>query len=103
LVRTGTGEHPVEPFFGLAEAAEGPIATGGENEFTDPRHVVKNCPGERRKWNDVSAVPLWPSRSGPPLAESNKLVDASIKLTEQTLAPLTARVTGAVETFGKAA
>jgi phasin family protein len=37
------------------------------------------------------------------LAESKKLIDASIKLTEQTLAPITARVTGAVETFGKTA
>ena len=37
------------------------------------------------------------------LAESNKLIDASIKLTEQTLAPISARVTGAVETFSKAA
>jgi phasin family protein len=35
------------------------------------------------------------------MAESNKLTDASIKLTEQTLAPITARVTVAVETFGK--
>jgi phasin family protein len=37
------------------------------------------------------------------LAESNKLVDASIKLAEQTLAPITARVTSAAEIFGKAA
>ena len=37
------------------------------------------------------------------MAESNKLTDASIKLTEQTLAPITARLTTAVETFGKAA
>jgi phasin family protein len=37
------------------------------------------------------------------MAESNKLTDASIKLTEQTLAPITARVTSAVETFGKTA
>jgi len=37
------------------------------------------------------------------MAESNKLTDASLKLTEQTLAPITARVTVAVETFGKAA
>jgi phasin family protein len=37
------------------------------------------------------------------LAESNKLVDASIKLAEQTLAPITARVTSAAETFVKAA
>ena len=35
------------------------------------------------------------------VAESNKLSDATVKLTEQTLAPLTARVTLAVETFGK--
>jgi phasin family protein len=35
--------------------------------------------------------------------ESNKLTDASIKLTEQTLAPITARVTVAVESFGKTA
>ena len=35
------------------------------------------------------------------LAESGKLTDASIKLTEQTLAPLTARVTLAVEKFAK--
>ena len=37
------------------------------------------------------------------MAESNKLTDASIKLTEQTLAPITARVTVAVESFGKQA
>lgn len=37
------------------------------------------------------------------LAESNKLIDTSIKLTEQTLAPISTRVTGAVETLGKAA
>lgn len=37
------------------------------------------------------------------MAESNKLTDASIKLTEQTLAPITARVTVAVESFGKPA
>ena len=37
------------------------------------------------------------------MAESGKLTDASFKLTEQTLAPLTARVTAAVEKFGKAA
>jgi len=33
------------------------------------------------------------------MAESNKLTDASIKLTEETLAPITARVGVAVETF----
>jgi len=43
------------------------------------------------------------SVAGKALADSNKLVDASIKLTEHTLAPITARVTSAVETFGKAA
>jgi phasin family protein len=37
------------------------------------------------------------------LAESGKLTDASLKLTEQTLAPITARVTLAVEKFAKAA
>jgi phasin family protein len=37
------------------------------------------------------------------MAESGKLTDASMKLTEQALAPITARVTMAVETFGKAA
>ena len=37
------------------------------------------------------------------LAESNKLVDASIKLAEQTLAPITAHMTSAAETFFKAA
>ncbi|MDR3504677.1 MAG: phasin family protein [Acidocella sp.] len=35
------------------------------------------------------------------VAESNKLADAAVKLTEQAVAPLTARVTLAVETFGK--
>jgi phasin family protein len=35
------------------------------------------------------------------LAESGKLTDASLKLTEQALAPITARVTLAVEKFGK--
>jgi len=37
------------------------------------------------------------------LAESGKLTDASMKLTEQALAPITARVTLAVEKFAKAA
>ncbi len=37
------------------------------------------------------------------VAESNKLTDASMKLTERALAPITARVTVAVETFGKTA
>ena len=37
------------------------------------------------------------------LAESGKLTDASMKLTEQTLAPLTARVSLAVEKFTKVA
>jgi phasin family protein len=37
------------------------------------------------------------------LAESGKLSDASLKLTEQTLAPITARVTLAVEKFAKTA
>jgi phasin family protein len=36
-------------------------------------------------------------------AESKKLIDASIKLTEQALAPLRTRVTVAVEGFAKAA
>jgi phasin family protein len=37
------------------------------------------------------------------LAESGKLTDASFKLTEQALAPITARVNVAVEKFAKAA
>jgi len=37
------------------------------------------------------------------VAESGKLTDASMKLTEQALAPLTARVTVAVEAFSKKA
>ena len=37
------------------------------------------------------------------LAESGKLTDASVKLTEQTLAPLTARFGVAMEKFAKAA
>jgi phasin family protein len=37
------------------------------------------------------------------LVESGKITNASMKLTEQTLAPITARVTAAVQTFGKAA
>jgi len=37
------------------------------------------------------------------LAQSGKLTDASFKLTEQALAPITARVTVAVEKFAKAA
>jgi len=35
------------------------------------------------------------------VAETGKLTDASLKLAEQTLAPLTARVTLAVEKFGR--
>ena len=37
------------------------------------------------------------------MAESGKLTDASLKLTEQAFAPITARVNLAVEKFGKAA
>ena len=37
------------------------------------------------------------------LAQSGKLTDASIKLAEQAIAPITARVTLAVEKFGRAA
>jgi phasin family protein len=37
------------------------------------------------------------------MAESSRIADASAKLTEQTLAPITSRLTAAVETFGKAA
>ncbi len=35
------------------------------------------------------------------VAESNKLTDAAVKLAEQAVAPLTARLSQAVETFGK--
>jgi phasin family protein len=35
------------------------------------------------------------------VSETNKLTDASVKLAEQVVAPITARVTLAVETFGK--
>jgi phasin family protein len=37
------------------------------------------------------------------MAEANKMTDASIRLTEQAFAPLTARVTVAVDTIGKQA
>lgn len=37
------------------------------------------------------------------VTETTKLTEATVKLTEQTLAPLTARVTLAVEKFGRAA
>ena len=37
------------------------------------------------------------------MSETGKLTDASMKLAEQTVAPITARVTLAVETFGRAA
>jgi hypothetical protein len=37
------------------------------------------------------------------MTESGKLTDASMKLTEQAMAPITARVTVAVEKFAKAA
>jgi phasin family protein len=35
------------------------------------------------------------------MTESNKLTDATVKLAEQAIAPLTARMTLAAETFGK--
>jgi phasin family protein len=37
------------------------------------------------------------------MAMSGKLTEASLKLSEQAMAPITARVTAAVETFAKAA
>ncbi len=36
------------------------------------------------------------------VSETNKLTDASVKLAEQAIAPITARIALAVETFGKA-
>jgi phasin family protein len=36
------------------------------------------------------------------VSETNRLTDASVKLAEQVVAPITARVALAVETFGKA-
>ncbi len=36
------------------------------------------------------------------VSETNKVTDASVKLAEQAIAPLTARLTLAVEKFGKA-
>ncbi len=36
------------------------------------------------------------------VSESNKLTDATVKLAEQAIAPITARISLAVETFGKA-
>ncbi|GLR68123.1 hypothetical protein GCM10010909_28040 [Acidocella aquatica] len=36
------------------------------------------------------------------VSESNKLTDATVKLAEQAIAPLTARIALAVETFSKA-
>lgn len=35
------------------------------------------------------------------VSEANKITDATVKLTEQAVAPLTARISLAVETFGK--
>jgi phasin family protein len=35
------------------------------------------------------------------VSETNKLTHASVKLAEQTIAPITARITLAVETFSK--
>jgi hypothetical protein len=37
------------------------------------------------------------------VAQSTKLTEASLKLTEQAMAPITARVTVAVQAFSKAA
>jgi phasin family protein len=37
------------------------------------------------------------------VSETNKLADASVKLTEQAMAPLTTRLVAAVDTFAKAA
>jgi len=36
------------------------------------------------------------------MAETGKITDASLKLAEQTMAPITARVTLAMEKFGRA-
>jgi phasin family protein len=35
------------------------------------------------------------------VSETNKITDASVKLAEQAVAPITARISLAVETFGK--
>jgi phasin family protein len=40
---------------------------------------------------------------GKAMTESSRITDASMKLTEQTLAPITTRLTAAIEAFGKAA
>ena len=57
-----------------------------------------------RSFKDALDLQTWYARASmeKAMAETGKLTDASFKLAEQAAAPITARVTLAVEKFGKA-
>ena len=80
------------------------IAAAAQGVFDDTFSTFKALTGVK-SFKDAFEIQSTFARSAieKGMAESGKLTDASFKLTEQTLAPLTARVTAAVEKFAKAA
>ena len=80
------------------------IAASAQASFEDTMSMFKALTGVK-SLKDAFELQAGLARSTmeKTLAESGKLTDASLKLTEQTLAPLTARVSLAMEKFAKAA
>ncbi len=80
------------------------VAATAQAQFDETMSVFKALAG-MKSLKDAFELQSSFARSAmeKSMSESSRLTDASLKLTEQALAPITARVTTAVESFSKAA
>ena len=80
------------------------VAATAQAQFEETVSVFKALSG-LKSFKDALELQSSFARSAmeKSMAQSSRLTDASLKLTEQALAPITARVTTAVESFSKAA
>lgn len=80
------------------------FAATAQSQLTETMSTFKAMSGLRSLKDVMDAQASFARASvDKAMTESGKLTDASLKLAEQTMAPLTARVSLAVETFAKAA
>lgn len=80
------------------------VAAGAQSNFDETVNAFKALSGAKTL-KDAIDLQTGFARTAieKSLSESGKLTDASLKLAEQVLAPITARVTAAMDNFGKAA
>jgi phasin family protein len=80
------------------------VATGAQAQVDRTSATVRALSGVKSVQELVNLQSSFARQSlEKAVADTSKLTEASAKLAEQTLAPLTARVTLAAETFGRAA